>query len=186
MIDIKVIENFASVHRFSGSFLFQSETVPDHSVEMALLCINFSELVPESDKKDLCYRCVIHDLEESITSDIPRPLKHACPELKELIDNTAYKLLTVAGDEDLVNKVKHAKSFDNINGFLVHIADRIQCFLKMRREVELYGNNSLKCDFEAFKSNIFYLLQEVDNYEGMTNSSKENLKSYLNKLIINN
>ena len=56
----------------------------------------------------------------------------------------------------------------------------------MRREVELYGNNSLKCDFEAFKSNIFYLLQEVDRYEFMAKSSKENLKSYLNKLIINN
>lgn len=186
MIDIKVIENFVSVHRFSGSFLFQSETVPDHSVEMALLCINFSELVPESDKKDLCYRCVIHDLEESLSSDVPRPLKWACPELKELIDNTAYKLLESSSDEELVSEVKTAKSFDNVNGFLVHIADRVQCFLKMRREVELYGNNSLKCDFEAFKSNIFYLLQEVGRYEFMAKSSKENLKSYLNKLIINN
>lgn len=183
MINQKLIENFSSVHRFSGSFLFQPESVPDHSVQMALICINFSELVPESSKSEMCYRCVIHDFEETITSDIVRPIKHHNEQIKVLIDRAGYELLAEGSSKDFADSVFNAKNIDDVNGFLVHLADKIQCFLKMSHEVETLGNRSLKHDFENFKNNIFYLFEEITESQVMTQESKDRLSKYIHKLI---
>lgn len=185
-ISSKVLNKISSIHRFNGTYLFQPETLPDHCTEMALLCINFSKLVDESDVKDMCYRCMVHDLEESISSDVPRTLKHQSEELKELVDKTAYELLAKECSEEILNDVKNAKNKTNVNGFLVHIADRIQCFMKMSREVENYGNRVLKSDFEFFKSCIHELFSEIKQSETMSEASKKNLIEYIQKIIISN
>jgi len=184
MIDyINIISKFSSIYRFSGSFLFKNESVPDHSVEMALLCINFSKLVPESDKKEMCYRCIIHDLEESITSDVPRPLKYSSNKLKELIDDTAKNLLSKYCSEELVTEVFNSKSMDNINGFLVHLADRIQCYLKIKREVEQFGNKSLLTDLNNLSYLPNDLINEITDINLMTENSKSRLINYIEKLF---
>lgn len=185
MIDQSLIDNFPSVGRFSGSTLLQAESVPDHSVQMALLCINFSELCPESDRRDMCYRCIIHDFEESITSDVVRPLKHYNEEVKTAIDNAGKHLLKEATDEEFCEEVFSAKDIENVNGFLVHIADKLQCFMKIRREVELLGNRTLKRDFEVFKSTVYQLVSEVANYQNISKDSRDKLSIYINNLIIN-
>jgi len=183
MINKNLISRFSSITRFSGSFLFQQETVPDHCSEMALLCINFSELVPESNVRDMCYRCVIHDLEEVLTTDITRHIKYHDPKIKELIDKAGFEMLSDETSSEFAYQVFHAKDHDTIEGFLVYLADRIQCFLKMTREVEEYGNRQLKRDLEVFKSNIYLLFNEIDGYDKIADQSKKNLKDYLNILI---
>lgn len=185
MIDINLIQSFASIGRFSGSFLFCPENVPTHSIEMALLCINFSELAPEADKKDMVYRCVVHDFEESITSDIVRTIKHRNPKIKEEIDRVGYELLSENSSKEFADEVFNAKDISDINGFLVHIADRLQCFLKMSREVELFGNRSLKSDLETFKYSVYGLKKEVLDYEHLTKESRNRLSDYINDLITN-
>lgn len=185
MIEKEVIDKVSSVHRFSGTHLLQAESIADHSLEMALLCSNFSELVPESNRTELCYRCVIHDLEEVLTTDIPRPIKHYSPEVKRAIDEAGKGMLAEATSEEFANEVFSAKDLNDINGYLVAVADRIQCFMKMRREVEVYGNNALKRDFEAFKVSVFDIIREVRENSLLSESSRNNLSSYLNKLIIN-
>lgn len=185
MIDKDLILKFSAVQRFSGSFVFQSESVPDHSVQMALLCCNFSELVEESDKFEMCYRCLIHDFEETITSDIVRPIKHHSPEIKKLIDKAGFDLLSENSSPEFAREVFDAKNSNNINGFLVEIADKIQCFLKMRMEVEILGNKTLKRDFENFKLSVHYYLDLINNCDLMSDNSKINLAEYINNLIIN-
>jgi 5'-deoxynucleotidase YfbR-like HD superfamily hydrolase len=185
MIELNLIQSFASIGRFSGSFLFCPENVPTHSVEMALLCINFSELAPESDKKEMVYRCVIHDFEESITSDIVRTIKHRNPKIKEEIDKVGFDLLKENSSEEFAKEVFTAKDVSDVNGFLVHIADRLQCFLKMSREVELFGNRSLKSDLETFKYSVYDLKKEVLGYEYLTIESRNRISDYINDLITN-
>lgn len=184
MIHRRIIDKISDIHRFSGNFLFKQESLPDHEVEMALLCINFSYLAPESDKKEMCYRCLVHDLEESITSDIPRPIKHRSQELKDLIDKTAYEMFSEYASQELTEEVVHAKDFDNINGFLVHIADRVQCFMKMAREVEHFGNQSLRVDFLEFKTdNLPELTEEIKSYAGLSDQSKNQLIAYIKEIF---
>lgn len=185
MINEKLIGTFSSIKRFSGTFLFQDENVPTHSVEMALLCINFSELVPESDKKEMAYRCVIHDFEETITSDIPRPIKHKNPDIKRLIDEAGFEMLVEKSNKEFAEEVFSAKDTNDINGFLVHIADRFQCFLKMSREVDNYGNHELRHDLEVFRRNIIYLTDEVKEFSLISEESRKRLSKYLNDLITN-
>jgi len=92
-------------------------------------------------------------------------------------------MLSEETSEEFANEVFHAKDKEDINGFLVYLADRIQCFLKMTREVEEYGNRQLKHDLEVFKSNIYNLSDEIDTYDKISQKSKKNLKDYLNNLI---
>lgn len=183
MISNKIIQKFSNQMRFSGNHLDIPESVPDHSVEMALLCINISELVPESDKRDMCYRCVIHDLEEALTSDIPRPIKHRSPEIKRLVDEAAKEMLVEESSELFTEEVFSAKDKGNVNGFIVHIADRLQCYLKMCREVMIYGNKSLEEDLDDFKLVIYELLDEIDRCEVMSLESRKKFKSFTANII---
>lgn len=185
MISNTIIDKVAATKRFSGTHLLQEESIADHSVEMALLCINFSELVPESDVKEMCYRCLIHDLEETLTTDVPRTIKYHNPEIKKLIDIAGQEMLTEEAGSEFAELATTAKDPNDINGYLVGIADRIQCFVKMRREVEIYGNKTLKSDFEEFKWTVHEVIQSIKEKTFIPDQSKKNLIGYLNKLIIN-
>jgi len=185
MISNNIISKVAATKRFSGTHLLQEESIADHSVEMALLCINFSELVPESDVKEMCYRCLIHDLEETLTTDVPRTIKYHDPEIKRLIDKAGHEMLTEETDIEFANSASNAKDPEDVNGYLVAIADRIQCFIKMRREVEIYGNKTLKSDFEEFKWTVHDVIHGIKEKSFISDQSKKNLIGYLNKLIIN-
>jgi 5'-deoxynucleotidase YfbR-like HD superfamily hydrolase len=150
---------------------------------MSLLCINFAELVSAADKKELCYRCSIHDLEESVATDIPRPIKYHSSKTKEVLDEAAFELLKPEVDEDLFNDINHAKDKDDLNGFLVSLADRVQCYMKMIREVEVYGNKSLANDLESFKVSIVDTIKTIDDQDKITPYEKKALKSYICQIL---
>lgn len=183
MLDLYLIQNISNIERFSGNFLFQKENIATHSLEMALLCINFGELVEESSIQELCYRCTIHDLEESISSDVPRPLKWANPELKRLIDETSYQLLSKKVDEKLLNDIKNSKDLTDVNGYLVALADRVQCFMKMSKEVKFYGNKSLEKDLIDFNETIYSWMRDIESKTFMSDKSKINLINYLKQIL---
>lgn len=183
MISPKIIRSIENIDRFSGSHLSITENIMSHSGEMALLCINFSYLVKESDVKEMCYRCIIHDLEESVACDVPRPLKHYSKDTKLAIDYAANQLLSEEVDSELMTEIINAKDTNNVNGLLVHMADRIQCLLKMSREVHLYGNRSLARDLEKFKSEIHRMIDNDLNTEILSEESIKNLSNYMKELV---
>lgn len=183
MIDNSLIANISNTKRFSSDFLFQEENIATHSLEMSLLCINFSKLVKESDRNLMCYKCTIHDLEEVNSGDVRRPFKHANPELRDLINQTAEKMLKYSVDEETLNDWRNAKDDTEINGYLVGLADRMQCYIKMSREVKHYGNSSLSVDLEEYSSVIEYWLIDISNSELMCAESKTNLIDYISSLL---
>lgn len=182
MINLDLIIKASYIKRFSGNFICQDENIMSHSAEMALLCINFAELVPESNAKEMTYRCILHDIEEiAIGADVPRPMKYYSEELKELIDKSSIKILSEYIDNKVLIDSRDAKDSSNINGFLVGLADRIQCFIKMSKEVKLFNNNSLKSDLDKFNDIIHSWIDSIYNLN-ISESSKINLSKYILKI----
>jgi 5'-deoxynucleotidase YfbR-like HD superfamily hydrolase len=184
MINQKVINNIANTKRFSNSFLFVEENIGTHSNEMALLCINFSKIVDKSSKEVMCYKCTIHDLEETVTYDVPRPFKYARPEMKRLISEVSNEIFEPMLSPDLFEDFKSAKGSHDIDSYLVAIADRMQCYLKMKREVVTYGNKMLEGDFYNFKNELeHHYFKTVGTSKLMDDESRKNLLIYLKSLI---
>jgi 5'-deoxynucleotidase YfbR-like HD superfamily hydrolase len=183
MIDLRVLQNISNIQRFSGDFLFHPENISTHSLEMCILCLNFSQLVPESDAGEMCIRCVLHDLDESIASDVPRYLKYADKDLKNLVSKISLKLLEPYVDSDILYKVKTAKDMDNINGFLVGLADRMQCFFKIAKEYKYYGNKSLEEDYNNLIDSMCSIKNSIKEYPKISNKSKINLINHIDHII---
>lgn len=183
MLNNYILRTASNIKRFSNDFLFEPENTATHSFEMGLLCINFSMLVPESNRDNMCYRCISHDLEEIISGDVRRPLKWANSELKRLIDKVSFDLLTPLVDENTLNDIKNAKDPEDVNGWLVGLADRVQCYLKMSKEFKFYGNKSLEKDLNIFEDVILQLIDAIEYYPYICDESKKALMQYITSLL---
>ena len=138
------------INRFSGQFLVKKESDSDHVWEMIAMAL---VLVPEWNKSltddkldlnDIIYRIVIHDLDECLTSDIPRPFKYHSEKLTDAIRDAVDDMMASEFSPELYNDVKNAKDHDVPEGFVVAILDTVQVSLKYLDEIHNCGNNSVK------------------------------------------
>jgi 5'-deoxynucleotidase YfbR-like HD superfamily hydrolase len=80
------LRNQSTVIRYSGYQLVRPETVDVHTMDMTVLALVILDDLPGYlDRKDLIYRIVVHDLEESCSCDVPRSLKYHSPEVHAAI-----------------------------------------------------------------------------------------------------
>jgi len=139
--------------------------------------------IPNIDLKDVIYRISVHDLDESLTLDFPRPIKYANPQITEAIYNTVQGILKNYLEQDLIDDINNSKDYKTRAGCLVSFFDTIQAGLKMQQEIEL-GNKNFKKEI----GNVVELLEEklskLDdlNYDEIfTEASKELLTDYINE-----
>lgn len=134
------------VYRYSGEVVLKKESLYDHIGKMmAMAFLIDSNVTFEFDIKELIYRISIHDLEESVSQDIIRRIKHYDKVIKDKIDDISYDLLA----KELVKKcriteAKEAKSHQSIEGCLVHFLDVYQAFQYLYGEVVLLHNENLR------------------------------------------
>lgn len=181
--------NLPVVTRYSGVNLIKSESVSDHVWGMCSLAL---ELIPELnlnltedlqiDLKDVLFRIIVHDLDESVTCDIPRPFKYATKELREEIEVASTLLMKKYLNEEIVIKSLNAKEGDSIEAFLVRLFDLMQSGIKMRQEV-LLGNTFIKTEVP----NVIECLEEyaVMDYPKIKDTvSAKILKEFINSFLI--
>lgn len=144
------LRNLSTVIRYSGFRLIQPEAVDAHTMDMnvlALIIIDyFDERYPGEDyidRKDLIYRIVIHDLEESCSCDVPRSLKYYNEEVKLAIDFATKGIVKPHVSERLFNEMENSKDLSTLEGRIVKFLDIFQCNLILDREVNGYGNKPL-------------------------------------------
>jgi 5'-deoxynucleotidase YfbR-like HD superfamily hydrolase len=145
------LKSKADVIRYGNKrYMMKPETLAEHVWYMMEIAIRLSEHI-EFDLKDVMYRIMIHDIEESVTLDIPRDVKHSSQLYKDMTDDIAFRLLRREGivTEGIIEDSKSAKSHDTIEGCIVHFCDVYQAYLKLSDEVYLLGNQSLKKELES-------------------------------------
>lgn len=163
------MRNLVIVNRYSGQLLSIQESVSDHVWEMQAMAL---ELVPQInrelknyviDLKEVIFRIAVHDLDECLSFDIPRPFKYDNPEITEAIRKTNDSIMAKNFSPELVDLINHAKDDDTREGYLVSVLDGMQAGMKMRYEV-MIGNQFIKSQIpniiELFNEKIY----DIDKY----------------------
>lgn len=186
----KLIRQYCSVRRFSTIYTAKDENIAEHSASLALMCLLIYDEITSTSKlhgfdlyKDININlviraAVIHDCDEIITGDIPRPTKHFHPEMK-----SACNIVKKRAIENLVrcfgismNGIEYESFLNDSEKQYLKYIDFLSVLYKVYWEIQL-GNKD-----------ILDLLPELESYCQKIRESKLGSYIYDNymKLLISN
>jgi len=85
------ISNLSNIIRFSTELRLHDENVAEHSYWVAMFSFMIATHLTQEEQVRLDWRVLmgkacLHDVEESVSGDFPRPFKHSTPELLHAIE----------------------------------------------------------------------------------------------------
>lgn len=179
------MRNLNNVTRYSGLFCMKPETDGYHTIDMMAMCMKMSDIIESDqdpiygikiDRRDLIYRCYLHDMDESLMGDISRNIKYYNDDIYNSITNVVNILINENFSEDIAMDINSSKDVDNINGLMVKIADTLQSSIKIYEECKLGNFHFIK----ILKENIGF----VNKLKSVISSSKLNSSSiYVKKAL---
>lgn len=149
------MRNLNNVTRYSGVFCMKPENDGYHTIDMMAMCMKISDLIEEDqlnfdkefrikiDRKDLIYRCYLHDMDESLMGDISRNIKYYNDDIYNSITNVVTDLMNKNFSGEIVKSIGSSKDKNNLNGLIVKISDTLQSSIKIYEECRL-GNFHFK------------------------------------------
>lgn len=188
------MRNLNNVVRYSGVFCIKPENDGYHIIDMMAMCMKIADLIEfdyssknskdnksSVDRKDLIYRCYIHDLDESLMGDISRNIKYFNDNIYDAINEVAGILMESNYSSSLVKDIRSSKDQDNLCGLIVKVADTLQSSMKIYEECRL-GNFHFE---KMIKENITFVsnLREKIFKSKLNNSSSPFEDSAINTLL---
>lgn len=141
--------NINNAIRYSTMYQAKIETLSTHIAEVSLmsyiLCKHVISLGDNINIGECLEKCILHDLDEVYTGDIPRATKHYNEESLRSMEEVAL-VAVMAISNDLRDKVniprlwKEAKK--GKEGIILNISDTLVVARKVINEVSLHGNIS--------------------------------------------
>ena len=152
---LDVAENLKCIPRHCVNLDGNRETVADHSWRLALMALLCEEEYPDLDMNRVIRMCLIHDLGEALTGDIPSFFKTEDHEAKErqaweqifglLSEKSAeeFRSLFLEMEERKTEEAKLFKALDNMEAVLSHNESPLSSWIPLEYEENLvYGNES--------------------------------------------
>lgn len=137
------------ITRYSGVYLQRPESVSDHTSQVALIALLIANEIKTAgspvaiDQGRLCYKAIIHDIDESLLCDIPRNIKYYSPELlgqiDELSDKAVRKIANYHNYPALYTEWCNAKD-ETVEGLIIRVSDLIHVIRKIHEEIALLNN----------------------------------------------
>jgi len=110
------LRNLKNITRFSHRHLIEPETVAEHTIDMQLIALEmYNILSPKGAMdipmlKDILFKILVHDLDESVMCDIPRDIKYYSDEFHRIINKVGIDLMKESGiSDDLISEMNSAK-----------------------------------------------------------------------------
>lgn len=184
------IFNSSRVVRYAGIHLVEEETLTDHICEISLLCLTLYKDIKSKfpkaniDLGKLLERALVHDLEETITNDIPRPVKYLIPEMKEMMDKVSENYMEVISKQvgvDLLSEWRVCKD-KTLEGFIIKTTDMILVARKAYREIALKSNLEMMTvldEVTIYMNELLNYLVEVE----MDDDEEKSVLNYLSDLL---
>jgi len=170
------------IRRYSNTRLIQEETDSQHTMTMQLMALYFYNKYPKLPIKNIVYRILVHDLDESLAGtkhgqqifpfgDVPRGLKYYNEDSYNMVRSASESTLEENVDnKQLIHDIKKAK-YDfstkqtSSESAFVNILDSLQVLIKIRDEAYLQGGNPVimahyKDALEGYKDKLKYELVE--------------------------
>jgi len=139
------------VVRYNSSPILRAENVAEHSWYVSFMAMRIFYFVQKKDpsiKLDLAIllqKALVHDMDEMLTSDIPRPFKYYNEAIRKMINDTGKEIFSLYADKEdyptqIVNSVFECK--DGLEGEIVGICDLLTVLSYVVEETEM-GNKKL-------------------------------------------
>jgi 5'-deoxynucleotidase YfbR-like HD superfamily hydrolase len=175
------------VKRYSGTKLSEEESLSQHITDMCMMSYIITKRLnyygEDINTGEVLEKCLVHDLDELSTGDMPRNTKYANPDIKRTLDEVAKLSVqryseSYKGMDDIVNIWENAKS--DKSGFIVKLCDMLCVVRKASIEIEVYNN---MCCLKVTKE----LVSHLDNLSSTLINSKVLEKSesveFVNEMI---
>jgi len=166
------------INRFSGFRVGHLESVAEHSfyttlyaMVIAAWCIEDGTPIHQT---ALLRSALLHDAEEGITGDMPRPFKHGSPDLASVMDQAvqvsmheAFSKLCPSSTHHSFFNDWHAAKSDSNEGRILEFADFLSVLAYLSQE---YGQgnrlllphvNTMNGYFETFRSPMYTFIHPL-------------------------
>lgn len=163
---LEIIGQLADVKRYSRDFIFKEESVLEHTGFVVMFCYFVGNRLRKRghnvNMASLLCKAVVHDLEETITGDVPRKTKHASPEVSNGLKKYELQAIDRVGELTKVSCLQDWLTAKNetIEGTIVRIADMAAVVYKTMFEVSMLGNRSFMRVSEEISGEIEKLVVE--------------------------
>jgi 5'-deoxynucleotidase len=167
---LKIARTLSSVQRYSHTRLLNPESVLEHSGFVGLICYSICEKLNSAgedfDTGIAVTKSIVHDIDETITGDIPRPTKYYSSDITKSLKKLAGDAVTsLSRKTDLPGLVgdwefsKHGKE-----GAVVALVDIIAVVNKVWQETVEFGNHSLSGVVGPTSDILSRRLDELDKF----------------------
>lgn len=200
----------STADRYSGIYLARKDTVSDHTTQVGLIALlianNLNQLGLKVDYGQIALKALTHDIDESITCDVPRNVKYFNEDIKNSLDKisdiSVKKIAEQHQFPELYDLWDSSKN-KTIEGFTIKIADMIHVIVKLREELVVLNNmhmlkvlieidehltsiqTHIRGDKFSFEDSARgYFMQIVTEALGVTSSLKTNYQQTMTLLNI--
>jgi 5'-deoxynucleotidase len=174
----ELARDMAAITRWSQAYCLKEESVLEHTGFVAVYALRLA-YKHDCDIGEVMERAIVHDMEETITGDIPTPTKYSSPEMLAMISD-----LSDAAAVDISRSVffgcmyhpwKKAKMGDD-PGYIIVLADIAAVVYKIWIEQSLGNHN-----FHKYAPNIIARLYEMnknfpEKFHGEINNLLDQMK----------
>lgn len=181
------MSRMSEVSRYSSVYQETNETLAEHVAEvsvMAYLIAKKMEILGNEniDIGSLLEKCLLHDVDEVLTGDIPRNTKYATrevhDELNKVADEAVRMIENMLGGISLMPVWAEAKS--KKEGVILKVVDMLCVVKKCVTEIELRGNLTFLKVVAELETHLANMLKNKDAYALFDkDSSRELLRSLL-------
>lgn len=189
-----ISQGMSSIRRYSGVHLLKEESVMEHTGFVCLFTYFICEkLNHECEPEHLINtglaleKSVVHDMDEVITGDIPRPTKYFNSETKKVFDKMAKIGMTqVVNQLELQNIntfLNWEKAKDGKEGKIVALADLASVVYKIWDEMIMLSNNKLMRQAMQVSEYMYDFSLKIKNTEDFTNKQKEIIIDVLSQFV---
>lgn len=180
--------NATNIYRYSGMKLIESENLAEHTYETIMLGYliigQINSLYPE-DKIDInlyMHKALHHDLEESMTGDVARPLKYHNQDVKRELNKVATQIAESMYEEyfsDTEFEEYWVNAKCGVEGAILKVVDMLVVVFKAIREVRILNNMY----FMRVVKEVLSYLHESRVALARVDSISDNVKTYLLTVI---
>lgn len=137
----------STAERYSGVYLSRKDSVSDHTTQVGLLGLlianDLRQLAQDVSLESVALKSLIHDIDESITCDVPRNVKYYNSHIKESLDevsDVSVKSISNYHNFPDLYTIWHTSKDSSLEGFIVKISDMIHVIVKLREELVILNN----------------------------------------------
>lgn len=165
-----VTRRLSNIERFNNTPRINRESVAEHSYFVAFYCMILSRFVKNIDREKVFKLALVHDIEETISGDLPHDIKLKYPEFNDTLEKMNMSIVKEIFDnnEEFVEVWSESRTTKTKESQLLKLADLLSVLLYARDEF-LTGNKFMGQIYTLQIERIVSFISEFPEFEFIKN-----------------